>query len=80
MKEKTKKRFWLILIILLIGIWFGYNIGQDRPFYSNPFVPATKEKIKQKAGEVARETKEKADEAMKKTKDALRESLKEKEE
>jgi hypothetical protein len=67
MWDRIKKRFVIILILLLVGIWFGYNIGQGRPFYSNPFVPTTQEKIKSKAGEVVKETKK-----------VLRESLEEK--
>jgi len=55
--EKIKKRLYLIIIILLIGIWFGYNIGQGRPFWSNPFVPSTQQKIKHKAGEIVKDTK-----------------------
>jgi len=67
MWDRTKKRLVIILIILVIGIWFGYNIGQNRPFYSNPFVATTQEKIKSKAGEVVKETKK-----------VLRESLEDK--
>ena len=57
MWEKIKKRLYLIIIILLIGIWFGYNIGQGRSFWSNPFVPSTQQKIKNKAGEIVKDTK-----------------------
>ena len=57
MWDKIKARLVIVLILILIGIWFGYNIGQDRPFYSNPFVPATQEKIKNKADEMVKETK-----------------------
>lgn len=67
MWDRTKKRLVIILIILVVGIWFGYNIGQNRPFYSNPFVATTQEKIKSKAGEVVKETKK-----------VLRESLEDK--
>ena len=57
MWERIKKRLYLIIIILLIGIWFGYNIGQGRPFWSNPFVPSTQQKLKNKAGEIVKDTK-----------------------
>ena len=67
MWDRIKKRLVIILILLIVGIWFGYNIGQNRPFYSNPFVPTTLEQIKSKAGEVVKETKK-----------VLRESLEDK--
>ncbi|MDH5360404.1 MAG: hypothetical protein OEX03_07565 [Gammaproteobacteria bacterium] len=57
MWEKIKKRLYLIIIILLIGIWFGYNIGQGRWFWNNPFVPSTQQKLKNKAGEIVKDTK-----------------------
>ena len=37
-----------IIIGLLLGLWFGVNLGRDRPLLSNPFTEVTvKEKIKQ---------------------------------
>jgi hypothetical protein len=57
MWDRIKKRLVVIIVLILVGIWFGYNIGQGRPFYSNPFVQATQEKLKSKAGEVVKETK-----------------------
>ena len=37
-----------IIIGLLLGLWFGVNIGRDRPVFSNPFTePAVREKLKQ---------------------------------
>ena len=45
---------WLLLGLLL-GMWFGVNIGRDKPIYSNPFAAnSLKEKLKQ-AGEGALE-------------------------
>ncbi|MDH5184317.1 MAG: hypothetical protein OEX12_10545 [Gammaproteobacteria bacterium] len=57
MWEKIKKRLYLIILVLLVGIWFGYNIGQGRPFWTNPFVASTQQKIKNKAGEMVKDTK-----------------------
>ena len=37
-----------IVIGLLLGLWFGVNIGRDRPIFSNPFTaPTVQEKLKQ---------------------------------
>lgn len=41
-----------VVIGLLLGLWFGVNIGRDRPLYSNPFEDRSiKEKIKTSVGE-----------------------------
>jgi hypothetical protein len=55
-----------IIIGLFVGLWFGVNIGKDKPLLSNPFV---EEDIQQKA-------KRKAEEVIKDTKEAIREQLK----
>ncbi len=40
-----------LLVGLGIGLWFGVNLGRDRPFYANPFrVPSLAEQAKAKAG------------------------------
>lgn len=37
-----------IVLGLLLGLWFGVNIGRDRPIFSNPFTePTVREKLKQ---------------------------------
>ncbi len=37
-----------IVIGLLLGLWFGVNLGRDRPIFSNPFTePTVQEKLKQ---------------------------------
>lgn len=52
---------------LLVGLWFGVNIGKGKPFYSNPFAEVSlQDRIKAKGLEV-----------MENTKDAIRDSLKE---
>lgn len=32
-----KKYFIGMLLGLVVGLWFGVNIGHDRPLWSNPF-------------------------------------------
>jgi len=35
-----------LILGLLPGLWFGFNIGQGRPVYANPFTaPAAQEQI-----------------------------------
>jgi len=64
---------WLIVGVLL-GMWFGVNIGRDKPIYSNPFEAKNlQEKFKQ-AGEGALE---KSGEALENAGKAIQKSLKE---
>ena len=64
---------WLIIGVLL-GMWFGVNIGRDKPFYSNPFEAETiKEKIK-KTGE---EALEKSGESLESAGKAIQKKIKE---
>lgn len=36
-----------IVVALLLGLWFGVNIGRDRPIYANPFeAKAVSERLK----------------------------------
>lgn len=40
------------IVGLVIGLWFGVNIGKDKPIYSNPFAEKTvQEKLKSSIGE-----------------------------
>lgn len=37
-----------LLVGIPLGLWFGFNMGKDRPLLSNPFEEATfQEKIKE---------------------------------
>ena len=64
--KKLKLIIFGVAIGLLIGMWFGVNIGKEKPLLSNPFKEISiKDRIKQKGNEV-----------MKETKDAIRDSLK----
>jgi len=54
-----------LVIGLLLGLWFGVNIGREKPIYSNPFAD---EVVQQKA-------KQTTSDAIQGTKKALRKSL-----
>lgn len=61
---------------LAVGLWFGVNIGRDKPFYSNPFEGGEiAQKAKTKAQDIAQGAKEKAQDVVKESKKALREQL-----
>lgn len=63
-----KKLKWLLLgvfIGLLLGLWFGINIGREKSIFSNPFTDTV---IQEKA-------KATTSEAIEDTKRALRKSL-----
>jgi hypothetical protein len=63
------KGFILGLIIgIPLGLWFGFNMGKDRPPLSNPFEEATfQEKIKETSGSLM----EKGGEVLEKSGQAL---------
>lgn len=65
--DRMKKRIIIVTVLILIGVWFGYNIGKGRTFYSNPFQSDEKVQLKEKAKDVIKDTKE-----------VIRESLEEK--
>ena len=56
-----------IVIGAVIGLWFGYNLGRERPILSNPFGDP-------RLHERAKDT---AEESLKDTKRVLRDQLKE---
>jgi len=71
------KHFKIVLLSLLVGVllgmWFGVNIGREVPFYSNPFdTAALNQTIKNATGE----TLEKGGHALEKTGQSLQEKLK----
>jgi hypothetical protein len=55
-----KLKFLLIGVVigLLLGLWFGVNIGKEKPIFSNPFEDkALQEKAKETATEAIEDTK-----------------------
>jgi len=41
-----------IIIGAVAGLWVGFNMGRERPWYSNPFAErSVKDKIKSSVGE-----------------------------
>ena len=72
MKSIKLAILWAILG-LLVGLWFGINIGRDKPFYSNPFAAKTLQEKFKEAGEDALE---KSGEALEKAGKALKDNLK----
>lgn len=70
------KHFKAVLLSLLVGVllgmWFGVNIGREVPFYSNPFdTAALNQKLKKTTGE----TLEKGGQALEKTGQSLQDKL-----
>jgi hypothetical protein len=46
--KRIKGIIFGMIVGIPLGLWFGFNLGQDRPLFSNPFEePSVKEKIKQ---------------------------------
>lgn len=64
---KMKRNILLVIVVLLLGLWLGVNIGRDQPLFSNPFAEKTlQEKIKGATTDIVKDAKR-----------ALRESLEE---
>ena len=41
-----------LIIGVVVGMWFGVNIGKGKPFYTNPFEePTLAERLKKGTGE-----------------------------
>ena len=54
-----KKLLFLIIIVLLVGVWFGLNIAHDKPLLSNPFEDKSlRDKAKDTAQDIYTESKE----------------------
>lgn len=66
MKAIKNAILWIILGLLL-GLWFGVNIGRDKPVYSNPFDADTLEDRARDAGEAAGELLEETGRAIRDT-------------
>jgi len=50
---------------LLLGLWFGVNIGHDRPLWSNPFAePSLSKRAQDVAEDVWRDAKKAARESL----------------
>lgn len=44
---------------LIVGLWFGINIGKDKPIFANPFEERSfTQKVKNSAENVVHDTKE----------------------
>jgi len=71
---KQLKLAWLSFALgLVLGMWFGVNIGREVPWYSNPFdTDSLNQKLKNATGE----TLKKSGQALEKTGQALQEKLK----
>lgn len=61
-----------IVIGLLAGLWFGVNIGRDKPLFSNPFGSNS---IKNKIKETGESLLEKGGEALENSGKAIKKSL-----
>ena len=60
-----------IVLGLLVGLWFGVNVGRDRPIFANPFTePTVKQRLKQTGESLI----EKSGEALEKGGKALQKS------
>lgn len=72
---KKVKNFVVALIIgLLLGLWFGVNIGKGHAFYANPFKAATvKEQLKRTGESIM----QKSGQALEKGGKALQDKMKE---
>jgi len=56
-----KKLLYLIIILLVVGIWLGLNFAYNQPFFSNPF--ADKE-VAERATEDAKAVQRKVESAV----------------
>ncbi len=67
--KRIKGMIFGLIIGIPLGIWFGFNMGQDRPLLSNPFAePTFQESIKRTGEDLI----EKGGEVLEKSGQALR--------
>jgi len=60
------------IVGVCIGLWFGVNIGKDKPIFSNPFAEdSIQQKIKDSGGKLL----EKSGEALEKSGKALQKKM-----
>lgn len=76
--ERLNKYIVGAVIGVVIGLWFGVNMGKGKPFWSNPFEEKSMmDMAADKTREIAGKAKEKTSEMVKEGKEVLREKLKE---
>ena len=74
--ERLNKFLLGAVVGIVLGLWFGVNIGKDKPFWSNPFEEKSMmEMATDKTKELAGKAKEKTQEMVKEGKQALRDKL-----
>jgi hypothetical protein len=49
--KRIKAMIFGLIVGMSLGIWFGFNMGQDRPLLSNPFSEPTFQQSIKKTGE-----------------------------
>ena len=64
-----------IFLGLLVGLWFGVNLGKDRPLLSNPF---SNETVQQKIKDTGEKIIDQSGKALEKGGQALQNTIKEK--
>ncbi len=58
--KRIKSMIFGLIVGILLGLWFGFNLGKERPVFSNPFdegtfqdtIKQTGEELIEKSGEV----------------------------
>ena len=73
-----KLTFFLIVLILAVGMWMGINIGRDRPLFSNPFAKKSKlqKEVERSVKKGTKDVERSVKKGTKNAKKALRDALK----
>jgi len=71
--KKIKMLLLGVVVGLLLGLWFGVNIGRDVPILSNPF---NSHSIKEKIKETGESIMQKSGEAIESGGKAIKDSIK----